>query len=75
MMSRQRVAWASGSGSTDPSGQIGAEPLTITRSPTTTARQNPITGSNGDPEEMLVRPIRASIRAGEQTPQATAVVA
>ncbi len=39
MISRHRRAWAAGSGSQEPSGQIGAVPDTSTRSPTRTARQ------------------------------------
>ena len=55
MISRQRRAWTPGSGSTDPSGQIGAVPATMTRSPTRTARLNPTVVSNGLPEEMFWR--------------------
>jgi hypothetical protein len=50
MISKQRLACAYGSGSTEPSGQIGAVPETMTRSPTRTARQNPIVSSKGDPD-------------------------
>jgi hypothetical protein len=50
MISKQRAAWASGSGSQDPSGQMGAVPETSTRSPTRRARLNPTTGSYGEPE-------------------------
>ena len=45
MISRQRAAWTSGSGSQEPSGQIGAVPATSTRSPTRRARLKPTTGS------------------------------
>jgi hypothetical protein len=55
MISRQRAAWASGSGSQEPSGQTGAVPATSTRSPTRTARLKPITGSYGDPEATIRR--------------------
>ena len=60
MISRQRAAWASGSGSQEPSGQIGAVPETSTRSPTRTARLNPITGSYGDPEATRRRCVMAA---------------
>src|SRR4051794_35240147 len=55
MISRQRRAWASGSGSQEPSGQTGAVPATITRSATRIAREKPMVGSNGEPELMRVR--------------------
>jgi hypothetical protein len=45
MISRHRRAWTSGSGSQDPSAQIGAVPDTTTRSATRTARLNPIDAS------------------------------
>lgn len=45
MICRQRRAWAPGSGSTEPSGQMGAVPATMTWSPIRTARQNPIVPS------------------------------
>jgi len=45
MISRQRLACRPGSGSHEPSGQIGAVPDTSTRSPTRTARLKPISGS------------------------------
>jgi hypothetical protein len=55
MISKQRRAWISGSGSQLPSGQIGAVPETMTRLPTRTARLNPIDDSNGDPDRMRFR--------------------
>lgn len=55
MISRHRLAWAPGSGSTDPSGQIGAVPATATLFPTLTARLNPNLGSKGDPEDTFRR--------------------
>src|SRR5438309_12024510 len=55
MISKQRSAFTSGSGSHDPSGHTGAVPDTSTRSPTTRARLNPMVGSNGDPEEICRR--------------------
>src|SRR4249919_3264053 len=57
MISRHLLACVAGSGSTPPSGQIGAVPATRTRSPTRTARLNPIRGSNGEPDEMFRRSI------------------
>lgn len=51
MISRQRRAWTSGSGSHEPSGHTGAVPDTSTRSPTRTARLKPILGSQGEPDE------------------------
>src|SRR3989440_10342221 len=50
MISKHRLAWMYGSGSTDPSGQTGAVPDTTTRSPMRMARQKPIVFSKGDPE-------------------------
>src|SRR5690242_6809903 len=50
MISKQRRAWAAASGSTPPPGRIGAVPDTKTRSPTRSARLNPIRSSNGDPD-------------------------
>src|SRR5215217_471387 len=50
MIARQRAACCSGSGSQDPSGQIGAVPETSTRSPTRRARQKPTWPSNWEPE-------------------------
>ena len=55
MISKQRRACTAGSGSHDPSGQIGAVPETNTRSPTRTARLMPILGSYGEPEETFRR--------------------
>jgi hypothetical protein len=40
-----------GSGSTEPSGQIGAVPETMTRSPRRMARQKPIVFSKGEAEK------------------------
>ena len=57
MISRQRRAWARGSGFTEPSGQIGAVPDTTTRSPTRTARLKPIAASNGLPDCTFTRSI------------------
>jgi vancomycin resistance protein YoaR len=48
-ISQQRRAWVSGSGSTDPSGQIGAVPETKMCWPLRTARLNPTDFSYGDP--------------------------
>jgi hypothetical protein len=45
MISKQRRAWTFTSGGQDPSGQTGAVPDTITRSPTRTARLNPTVDS------------------------------
>ena len=45
MISKQRAAWVSGSGSHEPSGQTGPVPETSTRSPLRTARLKPMTGS------------------------------
>ena len=59
MISKQRAAWTSGSGSHDPSGQTGAVPDTRTRSPTRTARLNPMVGSKGEPEEIRCRSVIA----------------
>src|SRR5687767_2525389 len=51
MISKQRRACTSGSGSQEPSGQIGAVPDTSTLSPTRTARLIPILPSYGEPDE------------------------
>ncbi len=58
MISRHRCVWpkASGGGST-PSGITGAVPATYTCGPARTARENPITGSYGEPEAMSRRSI------------------
>ena len=59
MISRQRLAWTAGSGSQDPSGHTGAVPDTSTRSPTRTARLNPISSSKGEPlaaRRLMARP-------------------
>jgi hypothetical protein len=55
MISKHRRAWASGSGSQLPSGQIGAVPETSTRSPTRIARLNPTSDSKGEPDSMRWR--------------------
>jgi hypothetical protein len=57
MMSRQRRAWPAGSpgAAVPPSTAIGAVPATVTNGPTRTAREKPITGSSGLPEEMCRR--------------------
>ena len=60
MISKHLFAWAYGSGSTEPSGQTGAVPETITRSPTRMARENPILLSNGDPELTRLRSLRGA---------------
>src|SRR6266576_1045207 len=57
MISRHRRAWTPGSGSQEPSGQTGAVPDTSTRSPTRTARLNPMVGSKGDPEDTRCRSV------------------
>src|ERR687886_2396541 len=57
MIARTRRAWISGSGSQEPSGQIGAVPDTSTRVPLRTALLNPICGSYGDPEEIRCRSV------------------
>ena len=57
MISRQRRVCTAGSGSHDPSGQIGAVPETKTWGPTRRARENPMADSNGDPEETSCRSI------------------
>ena len=54
-ISQQRRVWVVTSGSTLPSGQIGAVPLTATVVPTRTARLKPIVCSYGDPEAAWVR--------------------
>src|SRR2546430_11984493 len=61
MISRQRRAWTPGSGSHEPSGQTGAVPDTSTRSPTRTARLNPMVGSKGDPEDTRCRSLTGRI--------------
>src|ERR1051325_4035713 len=45
---------------TEPSGAIGAVPETATMDPTRTAREKPMRGSNGDPEETSFRTGRVS---------------
>jgi hypothetical protein len=52
MISKQRRAWVAASSGQEPSGHTGPVPETRTRSPTRTARLNPIVGSNGDPDEI-----------------------
>src|SRR3954469_8458648 len=64
MISMHRVACAAASGSQEPSGHIGAGPDTTTRSPTRTARLNPIVASNGDPDAMFRRSLTGVGRAG-----------
>jgi hypothetical protein len=55
MISMHRVACVFTSASQEPSGQIGAVPDTITRSPTRTALEKPTMSSNGDPDLVLDR--------------------
>ncbi len=67
MISRQRRACAAGSGSTSPDGHTGAVPETSTRSPTRTARLNPMLASNGEPDDALS--IRPGARRGTPRPR------
>ena len=55
MISRHRRVWAPTSSWQVSSGHTGAVPDTTTRSPTRTARENPILRSNGDPELIRTR--------------------
>ena len=57
MISRQRAACRPGSGSTSPSGQIGAVPDTTTRLPSRIALLNPMTASYGEPEDTRTRSV------------------
>ena len=52
MIVKQRRAWTAMSSGQEPSGKTGVVPETRTRSPTRTAREKPMVGSNGEPEEM-----------------------
>ena len=52
---KQRIAWANGSGSQEPSGHTGPVPDTSTRSPTRIARENPIGPSNGESDVARAR--------------------
>src|SRR3954470_136461 len=56
-ISMQRRICAAGSASSAPTGPV---PETSTRSPTRTARLNPISGSNGEPDEARRRSTSAS---------------
>src|SRR3984957_13719578 len=60
MISKHRRAWRPASSGHVPSGHTGPVPDTRTRSPTWTARLNPMIASNGEPEEM---------RTGSLTPR------
>ncbi len=55
MIAKQRRAWRPASSGHEPSGNTGAVPETRTRSPTRTAREKPMVGSKGEPEEMRRR--------------------
>src|SRR5262245_32815275 len=58
MISRQRRAWSAAPvGGSAPSGMTETVPATKTRSPARTARENPTTGSYGEPEEMRRRSV------------------
>jgi hypothetical protein len=61
MIAKQRRAWRPASSGHEPSGNTGPVPETRTRSPTRTAREKPMVGSKGEPEEMRRRG-EASIR-------------
>src|SRR6185312_13644193 len=62
MISRQsRACSYAPSGGGEPSAGIGAVPATCTRSPATTARENPATPSYGELPEMSLRRIGASL--------------
>jgi ADP-ribose pyrophosphatase YjhB (NUDIX family) len=50
MISKHLAAWTSAEGSHEPSGQMGAVPETISRSPILTAREKPKAASKGDPD-------------------------
>ena len=52
------AACTAGSGSTLPSGQTGAVPLTAIVVPTRTARLKPMLDSNGDPDRACWRSMR-----------------
>ena len=49
-ISQARRAWSAVDSGQPPSGMTGPVPETSTRSPVRTARENPITGSYGEPE-------------------------
>src|SRR2546430_11926294 len=66
MISKHRLAWTYGSGSTDPSGQTGAVPETMTRSPMRIARQKPIVFSNGEPELTRRRSVFRGLGSAER---------
>jgi hypothetical protein len=55
MISKQRRACSPGSVGHEPSGQIGPVPDTSTRSPTRTAREKPMLGTNGEPDVTFLR--------------------
>src|SRR4030095_4672602 len=56
MISSTRRVWPNASaGGSPPSGMTGAVPATTTRWPSTTTRENPITGSNGEPDAISRR--------------------
>ncbi len=55
MIAKQRRAWRPASSGHEPSGKTGVVPETRTRSPTRTARENPMVGSKGEPEAMRWR--------------------
>ena len=52
MISKHRRACAPAPSGQPPPGTTGPVPETSTRSPTLSARLNPMVGSNGEPEEM-----------------------
>src|SRR5687768_17548247 len=62
MISMHLAVWAPGSGSQLPSGQIGAVPETITRSPTRSARAKPKRGSKGEPDPIRTRSVTSGRR-------------
>ena len=57
MISRQRLVWPymSPGAATPPSGAMAVVPDTATYGPMRTAREKPIFGSKGDPEETSLR--------------------
>ena len=55
MISKQRRACAAAPSGQPPPGSTGPVPETSTRSPTLSARLNPMVGSNGEPEETPCR--------------------
>ena len=61
MISRHRFGLHAGSGSQEPSGHTGAVPETKIRSPTRSARENPIVSSYGDPDETRRRSAVTSV--------------